>query len=170
MWRLVLEYRDEFQHAIIILLFLAALRWGAGPERAIASALLYLVASLFLYHLAFGPGLQLGHMDLVLLANDLVAGCVMIGTALYANRIYTLWIGALQIIAILSHLARDLSEAISPLAYAIMFIAPSYLQIALLTGGLIAHRRRLKRYGTYRSWQTSSSHSPASARRSSPQD
>lgn len=164
----ILEHRVAIQHILIGLLCLAAWRWGAGPERAIAGAFAYFVVADALYHAVFGPGVELGHTDIGHLINDLVAGVIMIGTALYANRMYTLWIGALQLIAILAHVTRDLGATISPLTYAVMFIAPSYFQLMLLAGGIIAHHRRTKRYGTYRSWRTSSLHSPVTDPRNYP--
>jgi len=152
----VLDYRDEVQFVILVSVAAAALRWGAGPERATGLALLYLEFADHAYHAIFGPGIELLRMDLGHATIDATTLVAMLLIGVSANRMYTLWIGALQIIAVQAHLARDLASGMSPIAYAIMFIAPSYFQIALLAGGIWRHRRRLQKYGTYRSWRNSS--------------
>lgn len=151
----VVEYRAEAQKLAIVITVAAALRWGAGPERACGVALLYLLLADVTYHAVLGPGVELLRIDVGHAVIDSTAALVMIVVALASNRMYTLWIGALQIIAVQAHIARDLEAGISPLAYSIMYVAPSYLQIGLLAGGIWAHRRRLRRFGTYRSWRTS---------------
>lgn len=153
---LFLEYRADIQRLALVAISGAALRWGAGPERSTGLALLYLLLADIFYHLVFGPGVALGHIDIGHALIDLSALALMGAIALFANRMYTLWIGALQMIAVLAHVARDLETGIAPLVYAIMFIAPSYVQIALLAGGTWAHRKRRNRFGKYSSWRTSS--------------
>ena len=152
---IALDYRDEVQMAFLVGVAASALRWGAGPERASALALLYLEFIDQAYHAIFGPGVELASLDLGHAMIDLTTGGAMLGIAVVANRMYSLWIGALQIIAIQAHVARDLVSEITPLAYAIMYVAPSYFQIALLAAGIWAHRKRRRIYGTYRSWRIS---------------
>ena len=90
---------------------------------------------------------------------EIIVAAAMIAVALRANRIYTLWMAGFQIIAVFAHLARGLSDAVSPLAYLILTIGPSYFQIVILGFGIWFHHRRVKRHGSYRSWRTSSGHS-----------
>ncbi len=160
----VLDNRAAVQHFALLLICTAALRWGAGPERVTALTLLSVLLGDQAYHAIFGAGVELVTIDIGHAAIDSMAALAMISTAVAANRMYTLWIGAFQIIAVYSHVARNLEAGISPLAYAIVSVAPSYFQIALLAGGLWMHLRRQRRHGRYSSWRTSSSPSWARGR------
>jgi hypothetical protein len=73
--------------------------------------------------------------------------------ALNANRNYPLWAAGFQLVAVGSHLVRGLVDSVSPIAYAILAVGPSYCQLALLFAGLLRHRARLRRYGPYRDWR-----------------
>jgi hypothetical protein len=161
---IILEYRDEAQQFLLFIVVASALRWGAGPERATALVLAAMLLGDIAYHMIFGPGVNLLTIDLGHATIDLAALVALTTIAVAANRNYTLWIGALQIVAVLAHVARNLDGTISPLVYAIMYIAPSYFQIGLLGAGLIRHRRRSQTHGTYRSWRTSSPPSWATGR------
>ena len=111
---LVIEYRDEAQKIALLAIVAATWRWGAGPERLSALALLYIVAVHQAYHAVFGPGVTLAEIDLGHAAIDGTACIAMLAIAASANRMYTLWLGALQIIAVQAHIARDLESGISP--------------------------------------------------------
>ncbi|MGN6496625.1 MAG: hypothetical protein ACTHK5_04695 [Tsuneonella sp.] len=142
----------------------AAWRWGGGPERATAAILVWFRLADWSYHGLFQQALDLTNIDLAHALIDFVAGIAAFAIALFANRIYTLWFAAAQLLAVLAHIARMLAVGIHPIAYAVMIMAPSYLQILLLAGGIWAHHRRVKRFGPYRSWRLSSNPLPARAR------
>lgn len=116
------------------------------------------VSKTYLFSIDQNP--ELWAVDRGLFLIDLLVAVTMIAVALRANRMYTLWIAGFQIIAVMAHFARGLSEAISPIAYLIMFVGPSYFQIIILGCGIWLHARRVKRHGTYRSWRSSSNRSP----------
>jgi hypothetical protein len=107
----------------------------------------------------------LAEIDPVFFAIEIVVAAGMIAVALRANRIYPLWMAGFQIIAVFAHFARGLSDAVSPLAYIVLTVGPSYFQIIILGFGIWFHHRRVKRHGSYRSWRTSSPHSPEPPRR-----
>ncbi|MEO6387075.1 MAG: hypothetical protein ABIT16_04215 [Croceibacterium sp.] len=165
-----LDYREYFQQGVLIAVTLFALRKGAGPERATALALLYLLVADYAYHAIFGPGMKLRTMDVGHAVIDATACFAMVAIGTTANRVYTLWIGAFQIIAVMGHLARWLESEITPLAYLFMYVVPSYFQIALLATGTGLHLRRQRRLGKYRSWQRSLHRSPAIAPTGRPGD
>ncbi|WP_257594505.1 hypothetical protein [Parerythrobacter lacustris] len=96
-----------------------------------------------------------------LLFIEVVVTVVMVVVALRANRMYTLWIAGFQIIALLAHFARELADQISPIAYVMMYVGPSYLQITTLGLGIWLHHQRVQRHGNYRSWRSSSPRSRA---------
>ncbi len=111
------------------------------------------------------PGVRLVSTDFFHAGLDVFLLVALVPIALHANRSYPLWIAALQVVATLAHLARGLFDQIAPIAYAILFVAPSYFQIILLAAGIVLHIRRQRRHGSYRSWRTSSSPSPERALR-----
>jgi hypothetical protein len=150
------DLRYFAQDILVVGVCLAAFVWGGGPERVVAASwLLIFELPMIIYRAAFGGDFQLTHVDLVLATTDLLAGGVWILIALYANRSYTLWIAGLQILAISAHLARGMAESISPIAYVTMVVAPGWLQLFLLAGGVLFHVRRKRRFGDYRDWRFS---------------
>ena len=152
MAELIPGLREQFQ--LIALIFLAGMGlWkGAGPERAVASVMLGILVSDRIYHLLFGNVINLMSIDVGHAVIDLAAMIAFIVIALRSNRMYTLWIAALQLVAFNAHLAREMTQAMTPIAYAILYVAPSYFQLVVQGLGLWAHRRRVARYGPYRSW------------------
>lgn len=158
---IVQELRVELQTIAFVLLALAAWRWGGGPERALAAVLIWLKAADWVYHGILQGSLDLHDIDRAHALIDIAACAGAFAVALYANRIYPLWFAAVQLLAVFAHLARAMAVDILPVVYAIMFIAPSYLQICILAAGLLLHRRRVRRFGPYRSWRLSSNRSPA---------
>lgn len=154
MFDLVIEYRVEAQRILSILLLIAALKWGGAPER-ISTGLFVLLFTLPLSAVAYigdGP-LMFGESSIVYVALDTIALALFLFIALYANRNYPLWVTGFQVVALAAHMVRGIVDVITPLAYAIMVISPSYFQLIFMAVGLILHIRRKKRYGDYRDWR-----------------
>ena len=144
---------------------IAALVWGGGLERAVA--LVWLVFFEIVpggYALATGLGTNLDGIDPLLAFVDLAAVVFWVAIALYANRNYTLWIAAMQVLAVTAHLARGLVEAISPVAYVTMVAVPGRFQLLLLAIGLGRHIARKRKFGPYRDWRISRPVSPVAAK------
>ena len=168
MLHIVFLYKAEAQSTAILLLLAASLPWGAGPERSGAGVLAYMLLVNVLLQWIFGPGRHYSTVDFGTLFIDATAAAMFVAIALRANRVYTLWLAGLQIISLASHPVREIDRHMLPLAYSVMNIAPSYLELIIIAAGLVLHVRRVKRYGPYRSWRTSSSRSRARAARASP--
>jgi hypothetical protein len=150
------------QIAAIACLVLAAWRWGAVPERILAGVLVWFQAADAVNHaLAPFAGFTIfaGHFVI-----DAAAAVVTVVVALQANRIYTLWFAAFQLLALFAQIARDLATGVAKLAYEVLYTGPSYFQILLLAGGIWLHHRRAARFGPYRSWRSSSHPSPGPTR------
>lgn len=148
------ENRPFAQDALAYFVCIAALVWGAGPERAVA--LIWLIFFEFLmnlYLIVWGPAFQLQRIDVFLASGDIVAGFIWVIIAVNANRNYPLLIAALQLLTIGAHLARGLIESIAPVAYAVMVVAPGWLQLLVLGAGVGRHVLRRRRYGPYREWR-----------------
>lgn len=151
---LFIDNRGEIQNFVAITMCVAALIWGGGPERIVAAA--WLVVFEFagvVQNWIFGDGVQLSEVDWFVASTDVIAGIIFIGVALYANRNYTLWIAAMQVLAVTAHLARGIADLIAPIAYAVMFIAPGWVQLFLLGAGVLRHVLRKRKHGDYRDWR-----------------
>ena len=164
----ILLYKGDVQFAAMLLLTAATFRWGAAPERWCGGAFAFMFLIDIPYHWIFGPGMRLSSIDIGHALMDFVTAVAFVVVALRANRMYPLWLAALQLISLASHFVRAANPAMLPLVYATMSIAPSYLELIVLAGGLVNHVRRVKRYGPYRSWRTSSPRSRESAAAASP--
>ena len=148
------DYRPYLQDVVAWTLCCAALLWGGSPERIVAATwLIAFEIGTVSHKYIFGEARQLETIDWYFASIDLLEAAILIATALYANRNYTLWIAAMQLLAFVAHVSRGLMDAISPLTYAIMVIAPGWLILLFLAAGLIRHIRRKRQYGDYRDWR-----------------
>lgn len=148
------DYRPLVQDSLTYAICVAALIWGAGPERAmIATWMIFFELLPIPYTAIWGQGLQLQTIDALLAATDLSACAVWIVVALNANRNYPLFVAALQILVLAAHLARGLIDTISPVAYVAMLVAPGWLQLFVIAAGLARHTRRERKFGPYREWR-----------------
>lgn len=141
---------------IVFLLFLGAicihaLYRGGGPERWVAGIVIGMVVLDPAVHL-FTP-LEYAKLDPGHLVIDLAGWIGLFAIALRANRFWPLCVVSLQTIALVAHAARLLDVTIHPKAYMIMQIASSYPLLALLLIGTFNHQKRLKAFGTDRSWR-----------------
>ena len=156
------QYRPLLQFAAFAVGLLYSASKGSGPERAVAVTLLGMALLDRVYHELYPHSLAiLWHFSLEVLVT-----IMLVGIGLFANRTYTLWIGSFQIIALSAHLVRFVAgDEVLTLAFQVMYILPSYFQIALLFLGTHQHARRVHRYGPYRSWKSSSPPSWVNERR-----
>ena len=153
---LAFEYRGAIQDLLAFAIFLAALKWGSAPERAVILVWIVLFEVIDgLYHLVSNAGYTLTDVDLWHASLDGLAGVIWIAIALFANRNYPLWIAAMQLLALMAHAARGLTDSISPVAYISMAVAPGWLQLLFMAVGLFRHARRKRQYGKYRDWRFS---------------
>lgn len=149
----ILEHRALIQYSVIALLAIMCWVWGSGPERISGSILLAMPFAEMIYHAILGPETTLSHTDVGHALLEIVVTIPFLAVALTANRTYPLWLVSFQLIAVLSHLVRNLVLDVGGAAYMIMTIGPSYAMIATLSLGLLAHLLRTHRYGRYRSWR-----------------
>lgn len=149
------EYRLYAQDILVIAVCGAAMVWGGAPERIVAATWLILFELAgFLYAQFFdAEGYQLLGVDWFLASTDFLVLLIWMAVALYANRNYTLWVAGMQVLAMTAHLARGLSEAISPIAYVFLIVAPGWFQLIFLGVGVTRHILRKRKYGEYRDWR-----------------
>jgi hypothetical protein len=163
---LELLWNNKFllQHAFFAFLFLLALARGDAPERICAGILLAMPVVDQLHHLAIGGSVYFHKADLGHVGIDLLVFIALLPVALQANRVYPLWIGGTQIISLVAHAYRMAIVQIDRIAYDVMQIMPSYIQLTAMTLGLAFHMSRRKKLGSYPSWRHSFTPMPGSGR------
>lgn len=150
-----LESKASLQAIALIAIVLASFRWGGSPERLSSLSLAWIWLGDVAYHVLIEPTTDWMTVDVGHLLIDLVACIALTLIALAANRIYPLWLAALQTISLLMHLVRAADTNAAPLAYVILNIAPSYLLMLTLASGIWLHHRRTKRFGSIKDWRAS---------------
>lgn len=132
---------------LALLLLVAAFAWRRGekPERVAALILVTMAVADPLYH-AF-PGKQglYDRVDFAHAAIDFAGLAAMVGLALRADRFWTLWLGALQLIACLAHVLRAIEVDMPAIVYAIIIRGPFWAQIVLVGFATWLQTRRRRR-------------------------
>ena len=157
-----------FNIVCVCLLAAAALRWGATPERICAATLFTVTVADPAYHFLIGHGAIYRSVDIGHLVMDVVVAAIFVAVALRANRVYPLWLAAFQLVSVLSHFAREVTDFFPMRAYGFMSFGPYYFILLILAGGIALHARRSRYVGPYRSWRRSSNLSRGVIRRSQP--
>lgn len=147
-------YRGDVQHIASVFLALAIWRLGGAPERwLIAIFVATMVIPVRAFEWLHMGQIAFGTYAWAYVALDIVAGIGFVAVALNANRNYPLWVAGFQLVAISAHAVKVLVDTVSPLAYLILASGPSYCQLALILGGFVRHRMRLRTFGPYRAWR-----------------
>lgn len=147
-------YRADAQHIASVMLALAIWRWGGAPERwLIGLFLLFMLAPIYLFDWLGLGNLVFGPFAYIAIATDLIAAAAFTLVAIHANRNYPLWIAGFQLVSVSAHAVQGLVESISPLAYLILAVGPTYCQLLLILAGFIRHVMRERRFGQYRGWR-----------------
>ncbi len=137
---------------VLLATVVLALRKGDEPEQLTSLVLMTAVFADNLNHWLFGTPnfftINPGH--LVLDGWQLI---VLMWVALYANRGWPLWVGALQMIVIAGHLSKLFDLSAIRRGYWAMIAVPGYIQLLVLWIGLASHTRRVDRIGRYASWR-----------------
>lgn len=132
------------QIVLLTVVFIAAWRSGGKPERYVATIYFsMLVASgsnAFLGGAADDADYENLHVFRFMLDLSALFGVVLV--ALRYDRWWTLWVGAVQFIAVMAHLLRALEMPISPLVYAVMERWPVWMALLLTGLGTYLHSRR----------------------------
>ena len=150
-------YRAPAQHLVSFILAGAIWRWGRGPERwLIAVFIATMVLPVYvIWWLQPDPASSSVHAAAYVIL-DVIAAALFVGIALHANRNYPLWIAGFQLVALAAHSIKAVVDSVSPMAFALLIIGPSYCQLLLLLGGFTRHVLREQRFGPYREWRLAS--------------
>jgi hypothetical protein len=138
--------------SLIILGTSAAYSRGGPPERFAAVLLAGLVLVDTVYHLLFGPS-GFDRVDPWHVFLDVTMLGLLMWLALRANRIWPLFVAAAQLLSVTGHIAVLVQPDGMRRAYWAMTQIPQYIQLIALLAGAIAHARRERMIGPYRSWR-----------------
>lgn len=137
-----LMIRFILQVISLVSVFVAAWRVGGKPEKYMASIYLTMLATsligAFLFD-DFGAGLEQSQTLRFLL--DFAALIAVTTVALRYDRWWTLWVGSVQLIAVIAHALKLAGLSIHLLAYGIMERWPTWIAIALTGLGTWLHYR-----------------------------
>jgi len=153
-WLLTFEFRWLLQLFLIILTCAAMLRWGGGPERALAWGVSGLIVVDRFYHAIWGNAVWGNEWtELYHTLQDGTLACVFLLIALYANRTYPMFIAAFQLISLIGHFLPFISGSISKLTTAIVIVAPAWGILFTMMVGFAFYQRRLRQTGPIRDWR-----------------
>ncbi|MGQ0277609.1 hypothetical protein ACT17R_03080 [Sphingopyxis sp. Q841] len=145
-----------FNIASLLLLIIAARRWGAAPERICTAALVFMNVGDLIYHAVVGRWTIYASVDVGHLVIDGLIAAVFLAVAIQANRVYPLWLAAIQLVSVIAHFAREANSQVAKLAYALMDYLPYYALLIILFMAIRTHAKRVRRIGPYPAWRRSS--------------
>ena len=130
-----------------------AIARGGGPERVVAFLLLLAAAATFATPMV--PGVSYFTLFLAVLWIDLVLFVALTAVSAVANRYWPIWMAALQLFAIATHLVRAWDPSLWAAAYWLVTTKLAYPMLLLLYLGTRRHRLRLAAGLPERSWSWS---------------
>jgi hypothetical protein len=128
---------------------------GAGPERF--GAAIILVGSAL--STAAMSGAKYASVEIGVFLVDVAALVAFLALAIRAERLWPLWVTALQIIGTAGHAVKFTDAEVIRTAYAIAMAVWSYPMWFLIVLGTWNHQKRLARFGVDKSWSSSSGRS-----------
>jgi hypothetical protein len=126
--------------ASLISVTLAAYRWGAAPERAVASMYLLAAVATTVAHPAISVRYRDVELAVFLIDALLLAGLVFI--SIRADRWWPLCATALQILTVLSHVGKIVNPALWRYGYQLMAVWASWPTVVILAVGIWRERQR----------------------------
>lgn len=132
------------QALLISVVFIAAWRVGGKPERYVSTVYLFMLVGSTANAFSGGADTEADYAGLHVLhfALDAAAFVAILAIALRYDRWWTIWVGSVQLIAVMAHLLRAFEMPMPQLAYAIMERWPVWLAVIITGAATIAHHRR----------------------------
>ena len=136
------QFMTAFAVSLLAIIAICALPWfvGEAPEKIGSLVTMAMYAVGLAGFAAVGRGYH--HADLIGVGSDLVGFLGFSAIALFARRIWPIWVSSLQLLAVTTHVARALDLHFPPLVYAVMRVSPTYAGLAIMLIGTIACWRR----------------------------
>lgn len=132
-----------------------ALLKGGAPERV--AALIIVAASIATVTTWAPQHLRYKSVDAGIFLTDLLMMLALVALALKAERFWTLWVAAFQVMQFASHIPEILVPDLLPVTYKVVISIWSYPMLILLAMGTFRHDQRVRAYGSDKSWSDFSS-------------
>jgi hypothetical protein len=126
--------------------------FGGKPEKIVA--IVYFLGSILSAIMQGMSKLNYSHLELGVLIVDLVGLGIFIWLAIVSNRFWPIWMSAMQIITVLSHLPVAIRADVIPWAYWRAISLWSYPMLLLLAMATYWHQKRLKELGADPCWKS----------------
>jgi hypothetical protein len=140
--------------AIFILLVIVsssvAIKRGGLPERLVAMTFLILIVTDAITHIFIKNGtltITAAHFLM-----EIATWVFLVGIALRAHRIWTLFVASLQTLTVASYVVPFLELKIDPIVFPIMQVSASYPVLILMIIGTWRHQRRIGKFGIDPAW------------------
>lgn len=127
---------------------------GGCPERIAAWGLLIGSALSLISHARWFEG-DFSRVEIGVLLVDICLLAVTITLAMASSRFWPIWLSALMIVQVASHLPTLISPAVQPFSYAVVAALWGYPLLATIAVGTVRHQRRLQAKGADPSWSNS---------------
>jgi hypothetical protein len=130
---------------------------GGAPERV--GALIFFSAAVLTTAALSAPAARWGAVENGAFAVDIAMLLALFALSLFAERLWPLWVTALQLIGVAGHAVKLVDQEVIREAYAFVMAFWSYPMLSLLVIGTWNHQKRLRRHGADKSWSSSSGRS-----------
>jgi hypothetical protein len=137
--------------ALVTSALIISVKFGEGPEKCGGLLIGFMICFSSIHDLSNQT--HLDGIDVVGFGIDFVGFAGFFGIALFANRIWPLWVAALQLVAVCAHLVHELNIQIDPMAYALMRYSPTSLASAVLLASSILLIKRSRSNGSKDCWR-----------------
>ena len=141
--------RFAIQVVLILMVLAAAWRFGARPEKAVATiyaTMLFLDVGKVMLVGQWDDG-SYGSLVTFRFLLDLAAFVGVASVALLYDRWWTLWVGSAQLLALCAHLLKTVQAPLNPLVYSTMERWPVWIAIVVTGLGTYLHWTRNRRTG-----------------------
>lgn len=149
-------------YAILTAFTVYVLLRGGAPEKC-AAAVMVAGSVLSTLFISAGPS-RFSSVESGVFAVDVLVLVAFLILALRAERYWTLWVAALQLIGTAGHAVKMVDSHVIRLVYAFMMAFWTYPMLLCVLVGTWQHRKRLARFGADRSWSSFSGRSEATPR------
>ncbi|MEH6715631.1 hypothetical protein [Parasphingorhabdus flavimaris] len=147
--------RIEFFFTLLaVVCIYAAIRGGQPERRAVVIFIIGIAMTLIAAPLSAD---RYAEIEFGIFAADLLILLAFMMLALSAERYWTIWICAMQVIQVLSHIPKMIIPELLPQAYYIVIAFWVYPMLLTLAIGTYRHQQRLRQFGVDRSWSDFSS-------------
>ena len=127
---------------------------GGCPERIAVLGLLVGSTLTFIAHARWFDG-DFKTVESGVLVVDIFLLAVSFALALASSRFWPIWLFALMIVQVASHLPTLINPTVKPFAYAIVLGLWGYPMLATIAVGTLRHQQRLQANGVDPSWSIS---------------